>query len=93
MFTKKSPGILFVALIIVTQLACNLGASPATPDTFATLNGLYTASAQTLEAGTTPSAPTSTPGLPPPTVSGTPATVVSTPISQTSAPVSRCDAI
>jgi len=93
MFTKKSPGILFVTLMIVSQLACNLGANPATPDTFATLNGLYTASAQTLEAGMTPNAPTSTPGLPPPTVSGTPATALNTPIPQTSAPVSRCDAI
>jgi len=93
MFTKKFPGILFIALMIVSQLACNLGANPATPDTFATLNGLYTASAQTLEAGMTPNASTSTPGLPPPTVSGTPATALNTPIPQTSAPVSRCDAI
>ncbi|CAG1012017.1 hypothetical protein ANAEL_04321 [Anaerolineales bacterium] len=93
MSTKNFPGILFVALLIITQLACNLGANPATPDTFATLNGLYTASAQTMEAGMTSVAPTSTPGLPSPTTSGMLVTAVNTPIPQTSVPVSRCDAI
>jgi hypothetical protein len=93
MFTKKFPGILFVALLVVTQLACNLGANPATPDTFATLNGLYTASAQTLEAGITSIAPTSTPGLPSPTATGSFALVTNTPVLQTPIPASRCDAI
>lgn len=93
MSTKNFPIILFVVLITITQLACNLSASPVTPDTFATLNGLYTASAQTLEAGITLTGPTSTPGLPLPTVNGTPASVTNTPLSPTPAPVSRCDAI
>ena len=88
MSTKNIPLILFVALIIISQLACNISASSATPDTFATLNGLYTASAQTLEAGLTPLSFTSTPGLPLPTASAT-----TLPISQTSAPVPRCDAL
>ncbi len=88
MFTKKFPIILFVVLIIITQLACNLSANPATPDTFATLNGLYTASALTLEAGSTPIGFTPTPGLPLPTASAT-----NLPISQTPVPVSRCDAL
>ena len=88
MFTKRFPIILFVVFIIITQLACNLSASTATPDTFATLNGLYTAAAQTLEAGGTPIGFTSTPGLPLPTASAT-----NMPISQTPIPVSRCDAL
>jgi hypothetical protein len=88
MFTKKFPIILLVVLIIITQLACNLSTSQATPDTFATLNGLYTASALTLEAGGTPIGFTPTPGLPLPTASAT-----NLPISQTPVPVSRCDAL
>ncbi|MBI5951661.1 MAG: hypothetical protein HY865_08385 [Chloroflexi bacterium] len=87
MSTKNFPVILFALLLILTQLACNLGAGTATPDTFATLNVLYTVSAQTMEAGST-----STPGLPPPTVSGTPATPTNTPIP-TAAVTSKCDAI
>ena len=94
MSTKKSPTILFVVLIIITQLACNISSNSATPDTFATLNGLYTASARTLEVGITPAGFTSTPGLPLPTAGGTTApSATSAPISQTPAPVSRCDAI
>jgi hypothetical protein len=93
MFTKKSPLALFVGLIVISQLACNLGANQATPDTFATLNGLYTASALTLETEDTPGAPTFTPGLPPPTVSETSAVAPTLPVSQTPAPISRCDAI
>jgi len=95
MSTKNIPIILFVAIITITQLACNLSASSATPDTFATLNGLYTASALTQQAGTMSAGPTSTPtpGLPPPTVSGTPASPTNTPIPPTPIPVSRCDAI
>jgi hypothetical protein len=93
MSTKNIPIILFVAIIAITQLACNLSSSSATPDTFATLNGLYTASAQTQQANATPGGPTSTPGLPQPTVSGTPASPTNTPIPPTAVPVSRCDAI
>jgi hypothetical protein len=95
MSTKNVSIILFFALIIISQLACNISAgSSATPDTFATLNGLYTASAQTLEAGGTPIGFTSTPGLPLPTATGaSSATAANLPISQTPVPVSRCDAM
>ena len=93
MSTKNFPLIFFVGLIIISQLACNFGASQATPDPFATLNGLYTAAARTLEAGGTPAALTSTPGLPQPTASGTSAAATVLPASQTPTPVSRCDAI
>jgi len=91
MFTKKSPLVLFTAALILAQLACNFGANPATPDTFATLNGLYTASALTLETGATQPLSTSTPGLPLPTAGGTSAPL--TVIPQATAVVSRCDAI
>ncbi|MBK9600245.1 MAG: hypothetical protein IPO36_00110 [Anaerolineales bacterium] len=53
MFTKKTPVFLFVAILTTVQLACNFANSTATPDTFATLNELYTASALTLEADPT----------------------------------------
>ena len=88
MSAKNYPILLFVVFIIISQLACNLFASPATPNTFATLNGLYTASAQTLEAKITPTGFTPTPGLPQPTASAT-----NLPILQTPAPTSRCDAM
>ncbi|MCA2002066.1 MAG: hypothetical protein LDL51_09395, partial [Chloroflexi bacterium] len=66
MFTKKFPFVVWILFLTAAQLACNLGVSPATPDTSATLNSLYTASALTLEAlATTTESPT--PGLPPPT--------------------------
>ncbi len=93
MSPKKSTLILSVVVLIIAQLACNMGSGSATPDTFATLNGLYTASAQTLEAAGTQSGFTATPGLPLPTttVIGA-ASATNTPISQASAPVSRCDA-
>jgi len=91
--TKKLPIILFAAVTIIAQLACNISANPTTPDTFATLNGLYTASALTLEAGDTPTGSTVTPGLPLPTVSETPASATNTPILQTPVPAARCDAI
>ena len=49
--TKKfSPLTLAFIALWIAQLACNLPSNSATPDTFATLDGLYTASAQTLEA-------------------------------------------
>ena len=83
MSTKNFPLIFFVGLIIISQLACNFGASQATPDPFATLNGLYTAAARTLEAGGTPAASTSTPGLPQPTAGGTSAAATVLPASQT----------
>lgn len=87
MFTKKSPLLLFIAIVTIIQLACNVPAQSATPDTFATLNGLYTQSAQTLQAGGS-----ATPGLPLPTAtSGGPALATNTPISQVPVPISRCD--
>ena len=93
MFTKKSPVILFIVVIMIAQLACNLSADSATPDTFATLNGLYTASAQTLEAVGTQTGFTTTPGLPLPTTTLSGAVLVTnTPIPQAPVPVSRCDA-
>jgi hypothetical protein len=88
MSRKFSPIALSLAFLLVAQLACNLPSGQATPDPFATLNGLYTASAQTLEA-----AGTATPGLPLPTETpqGT-APVTHTPVYQSPAPSSRCDA-
>ena len=93
MLSKKSTIILSIVITLLSQLACNFSAGSATPDTFATLNGLYTASAQTLEAVGTQTGFTATPGLPLPTttLSGSiPAT--NTPIPQAPVPVSRCDA-
>lgn len=89
MSRKFSPFIALIAGLLTVQLACNLPADASTPDPFATLNGLYTASAQTLTA-----AGTSTPGLPPPTVvtlAGSP-TATNPPVTLSPAPVSRCDA-
>ena len=94
MSTKTNPILSFVLLMIITQLACNFSTgSQATPDTFATLNNLYTASALTLEASGTPAGFTSTPGLSPPTTSGTAPSATAGLISQTPAPASKCDAI
>ena len=89
MSRKFSPPIAFFLLLLTVQLACNLPSDASTPDPFATLNGLYTASAQTQTA-----ASTSTPGLPPPTVvtlAGSP-TATNPPVTFSPAPVSRCDA-
>ena len=85
---KKYSPVLFLVVTLLAQMACNIPSNAATPDTFATLNGLYTASALTLEAGVTPTGFTPTPGLPQPT-----ATATNLPISQTPASVSRCDAM
>jgi hypothetical protein len=90
---KISPILLLVFLIIISQLACNISANSATPDTFATLNGLYTASALTQGAIATPAGFTSTPGLPQPTASGTVPPAPVTPISHTPIPTAICDAI
>jgi len=82
---------LFLALLLIVQLACNFVSGGGTPDTVATLNGLYTASALTIEAQT---GHTVTPGLPLPTVTGSPfpGYATNTPFSYTPAPVTRCDA-
>ncbi|HRQ23997.1 MAG TPA: hypothetical protein PLF42_11280, partial [Anaerolineales bacterium] len=50
---KLIPLILASVVLWIAQLACNLPSSQENPDTFATLNALYTASAQTLEAAGT----------------------------------------
>lgn len=88
MSRRSSPFIALILILLTAQLACNLPADSSTPDPFATLNGLYTASALTLAA-----AGTSTPGLPPPTVTlaGSP-TATNPPVALSPGPVSRCDA-
>lgn len=90
---RFSPFILAVIVVWAAQLACNLPSGSETPDTFATLNGLYTASAQTLEAAGTQSGGTATPGLPLPTVTiaGSPS-ATNAPSTQVPAPQSKCDA-
>ena len=93
MLSKKSTLLLSIIVILIAQLACNIPGNTATPDTFATLNGLYTASAQTIEAGLTPNSLTSTPGLPLPTATiGTSLTATNTATSGGSVSPSRCDA-
>lgn len=86
---KISPLVVFLVILALVQIACNLPSTdPETPDPFATLNGLYTASAQTLAAAGSP-----TPGLPLPTVTlaGSP-TATNPPVTLPPAPVSKCDA-
>ena len=88
MSRRYSPLLILVIILLTVQLACNLPSSSATPDPFATLNGLYTASAQTQAA-----AGTVTPGLPQPTVTlaGSP-TATNQPVVQPPSSTSRCDA-
>lgn len=89
MSRKFSPFIVLLITLLTVQLACNLpGGDSATPDPFATLNGLYTASAQTQAA-----AGTATPGLPQPTVTlaGSP-TATNQAVTLQPAQTSRCDA-
>jgi hypothetical protein len=87
---KHTNLIFFVLFLVLVQLACNAPSGAATPDTFATLNGLYTASALTQQAGSF----TLTPGLPLPTTtgSGTPVSATNTAFVASPIPVSRCDA-
>lgn len=96
MSPKKTPIIPSIIILSIAQLACNTLGNSATPDTFATLNGLYTASALTLEAaGALTGQPgyTATPGLPLPTSADSGSvSATNTPISAGSAPLSRCDA-
>ncbi|HND49479.1 MAG TPA: NBR1-Ig-like domain-containing protein, partial [Anaerolineales bacterium] len=88
MSKKYSPFILLLIVLLTVQLACNLPSNSATPDPFATLNGLYTASAQTQAVSGSP-----TPGLPQPTVTlaGSP-TATNPPVTLQPAQTSRCDA-
>lgn len=93
MSTKRLPITLSIVILVIAQLACNVPGNSATPDTFATLDGLYTASALTLEAAGTQTGFTATPGLPLPTAAeGSPVSATGTPISQLPGPASRCDA-
>jgi len=91
---KNSPTLISILCLLAVQLACNIPSNSSPPDTFATLNGLYTASAQTVEAaGTTQTGFTVTPGLALPTGSLMAPTVgVNTPSFASPVPVSKCDA-
>ncbi len=89
---KQSPFILFIAFMTIVQMACNLGSNAATPDTFATLNGLYTASALTLEAGSPQPVVTATPGLPLPTATTSGNIQPTNTLGAQNPPVSKCDA-
>ncbi|MFN8411982.1 MAG: NBR1-Ig-like domain-containing protein [Anaerolineales bacterium] len=91
---KKYSPALFLIFSFLIQMACSIPSGAATPDTFATLNGLYTASAQTQQAGGAQTGLTATPGLPVPTSTGIGgiATATNTPILSSPVPVSRCDA-
>lgn len=87
MTTKNASTGLFLALLLIVQLACNLpSVGPGTPDTVATLNGLYTAAAQTSTAAVS----SATPGLLLPTWTP-PSFSTVTPIN-TFPPIARCDA-
>ena len=94
MFTKQQKSWLWLALFLLPALACNVPAAATTPDAAATLNPLYTSSAQTLEAMATqgvspPVSATPTPSLAVPTA--TKVFVTNTPVN-TPAPVKLCDA-
>jgi hypothetical protein len=89
MFRRFNSLIVLLIVLLLVQLACNLPSlDTGTPDPFATLNGLYTASAQTLAAAGSP-----TPGLPLPTVTlaGSP-TATNPPVVSSPGPTSKCDA-
>lgn len=93
MFTKKSPILIFSIILMIVQLACNAASGSSTPEPFATINGIYTASALTLEAAMTPTGQTATPGLPLPTAAASAAaSATNTLIPTVPAPASRCDA-
>lgn len=84
---SRKPFLLTFAIVLIVQLACNASSNPATPDTFATLNALYTASALTVQAGGT-----ATPGLPVPTATAATAAPTNTAATQSSGSPSKCDA-
>lgn len=92
MLSKKSTIFLALVILLTAQLACNAPGNSSTPDTFATLNGLYTASALTLEAAGTQTGFTATPGLPLPTATVGTFPATTTPIPGGPGPASRCDA-
>jgi hypothetical protein len=84
-----------IVLLVISILACNLGVS-ATPDAAATLNPLYTAAAQTVQAmGNVQASPTSFVSIPTSTFfpTGTPILIIPTSTVYLSpVPVKRCDA-
>ena len=92
MHKKNSPLMLFILVVAIVQMACNVPSGAATPNTFATLNGLYTASALTSQAGGVQPGATITPGLPQPTLTTIPALQPTTSAPRGVTPVSRCDA-
>ncbi len=87
-----------LALLMIVQLACSAVApTPGSPDTVATLNGLYTAAAQTSTAAVQQPVSTATPGLPLPTPTATfiqplPTSTPFVILTNTPGPVVRCDA-
>src|SRR5258706_13946983 len=86
MQNKKVSLFVFAALLLIVQLACNVQANSARPDTYASVNGLYTASALTVEiVGTRPGF-TVHPVLPQATL------LINALIFTAPAPVSKCDA-
>lgn len=92
--TRKlfSPLLAFIVLWIAS-LACNLPANSETPSSFATMDGLYTASALTVEAISSQTGMTTTPGLPLPTVTiAGSATATNPPSTGSPAAGSKCDA-
>ncbi|RJP47453.1 MAG: hypothetical protein C4583_16520 [Anaerolineaceae bacterium] len=97
MKTHKPYFLIAFLIVVMVQAACNFPSADQ-PDPAATLNALYTKSAQTLEAMATQAALTSTPSgyvspTPFPTSTSVPGVNSPTPILPyyTSAPVTRCD--
>ena len=97
MMTTKTRPLLPAAVLILTQLACNLAAAPA-QDPAATLNALYTQSAQTLQVMATNVAQTSvaqSASSPTPTATRTSIPGFNTPTQigpfKTATPTSRCN--
>lgn len=84
---SRKPLFLLIAILLIVQLACNVPSNSATPDTFATLNGIYTASALTVQAGGT-----ATPGLPLPTTTVGTTQPTATVGVGSPASTSKCDA-
>ncbi len=84
---SRKPLLLAFAILLIVQLACNVPSNSATPDTFATLNALYTASALTVQAGGT-----ATPGLPLPTATIGTAAPTNTAGTQSAGATLKCDA-
>lgn len=91
---KLIPGVV-LAIVMIVQLACSAATPPGTPDTVATLNGLYTAAAQTATSAVQGPFPTVTPGVILPTATFIQPIPTNTPFiipTSSPAPVARCDA-